>query len=362
MRFTIESGLWTTGPTPDAPEVTAVLEVSGAVLSWTVDDPTAGPQITFTDPVRADWLWRILGEEGHDAVTRALLGVSECPVVEVDGATVRTESLEPLRRLALGHWLRRWWPASQRDGIAELDGTILDCEVTLLTTAAEAYLTDDTFDSDVAELLRPHAGVLGTLARQGDPRVGELVGACADLADEVGVEVAAPVQDATPASRDDYALVAGTAGPRAGQAIAAGVASVNWTAVPPRVFDAAEGTVSWRVQSDGEVATAVVQAELSGPASPTGIAVRVSSGDIGGAGSLDAAGTATIALVDRSRASISETAAWGRDWTDTAVSVGAEVAESPEIRDRVRAFARARLQRPGGDAFLAEVLAAESDY
>jgi hypothetical protein len=32
------------------------------------------------------------------------------------------------------------------------------------------------------------------------------------------------------------------------------------------------------------------------------------------------------------------------------------------IRQRVRAFARARLARPGSDAFLAEIVAAESDY
>ena len=44
------------------------------------------------------------------------------------------------------------------------------------------------------------------------------------------------------------------------------------------------------------------------------------------------------------------------------VSVGVQVDESQQVRDRVRAFARARLSRPGADAFLAEILAAESDY
>jgi hypothetical protein len=36
--------------------------------------------------------------------------------------------------------------------------------------------------------------------------------------------------------------------------------------------------------------------------------------------------------------------------------------ESPQTRERIRDFARARLRGPAGDAFLAEVLAAESDY
>jgi hypothetical protein len=44
------------------------------------------------------------------------------------------------------------------------------------------------------------------------------------------------------------------------------------------------------------------------------------------------------------------------------VTIGADVGESPQVRQRVRTFARARLARPGPDAFLAELLAAESDY
>jgi hypothetical protein len=47
------------------------------------------------------------------------------------------------------------------------------------------------------------------------------------------------------------------------------------------------------------------------------------------------------------------------------VTIGADLkesAESPDIRQRIRDFARSRLREPTGDAFLAEVLAAESDY
>ncbi len=362
MRFVAESGLWTTGTPGDAVPLTAVLEVSGAVLSWTVDAADLPVHIAFTDPVRAEWLWRIAGEDGHSAIVSALAAAPE-GTCDLDGIVFDAGRLEPLRRLALGHWLRRWWPASYRDGIAELDDALLAAELALLTAAAEDYFSDGTLDSDVGELLQPHAEVLTALGRMGDPRVGELVDACAELADDMGIAFATPVVAAQPGRRDDYALVAG-AGPAggAGAAVATGVASVNWAAVPPRVFDAAEGTVDWRVETDGEVATAVVRTELSGPGSPAGIAVRVRSGAITGTGLLDGAGTATVTLLDEDRAPVTETTAWNRDWQGTAVTIGVDVGESQEVRDRVRAFARARLQRLGPDAFLAEVLAAESDY
>lgn len=55
--------------------------------------------------------------------------------------------------------------------------------------------------------------------------------------------------------------------------------------------------------------------------------------------------------------------AWNADWSVAEVSVGAgRAADSSESRDRVRRFARDRLAAPPADAFLAELLAAESDY
>ncbi|WP_275571196.1 hypothetical protein [Mycolicibacterium vanbaalenii] len=360
MRFAEDSGLWTTGPGPDAVQLSAVLEVSGAVLSWSVDGPESDVHIAFTDPVRADWLWRVVGESAHSAIVSALGGVPDGQV-EVEGVAVRPAALDSLRRLALGHWMRRWWPASVRDGIPELGAAVLDGELALLTAAAGDYFVDDTFDSDVAELLRPHAELLEGLARLGDPRVAELARACAELAADIGVE-AGPAAVAVQSRRDDYALVAGEVTRRGAAAIAAGVASVSWAAVPPGVFDAAENTVSWRVESADDVANAVVLVELSGRASAAGIAVRVRSGAVDGAGTLDASGAATVALVGEDQAPITESVAWGRDWRATAVTIGADVGESPQVRQRVRTFARARLARPGPDAFLAELLAAESDY
>jgi hypothetical protein len=362
MKLMSDSGLWSTGPTVVPSPLQAVLEVSGAVLSWTVDDPDADPQITFTDLSRADWLWRVLGETGHRAVASAVVHAppEETHAVELNGVDMLPGSLDSLRRLAFGHWLRRWWPASQRDGIATLDAALLDAEIAILTAGAEDYFTDDTFDSDVAEMVRPHVAALGAHVQLGDPRIVELVEKCADLADEVGIAFDAL---ARPTRRDDYALAAGgEIGRTMSTTVATGVDSVQWSAVPSGIFDAAENTVDWSIETGDGAVTALVRVELSGLGSPNGIAVRLRSGSLHGDGELGADGRAAFPVVDSHQQSISESAAWGHDWRSTTLSIGADAAEAPQTRARVRDFARLRLAAPAADAFLAEVLAAESDY
>jgi hypothetical protein len=364
MRLIADSGLWSTGPQVEPTPVTAVLEVSGALLSWTVDDASDTTAITFTDPSRADWLWRVLGESGHAAVAAALDGRTPdaTQTIEVSGVGLLPGSVDRLRRLALGHWLRRWWPASHRDGIAALDGALLDAEIALLTAGVEEFFTDDTVDSDVEGLLRPHAAALTAHVQGGDPRVLELLRACTDLADDVGVALDAVVAPAA-ARRDDYALAAGSDTARGGGgAIATGTASLNWGGVPPGVFDAAENTVAWRIDAVDGVAKAVVQAELSGTGLASGIAVSLRSGGLAGSGVLDAEGGATLALVDAQQQPVTESVGWNHDWRATSITIGTDVQESQQTRDRVRQFARTRLDTVGSDAFLAEVLAAESDY
>jgi hypothetical protein len=385
MRLVADSGLWTTGAAPAETPLAAVLEVSGAVLSWLIDDPAgdAGTRIAFTELSRADWLWRVLGESGHVALVSAVDGAADQPHgIELAGVEIVPGSLAPLRRLAVGHWLRRWWPASRLDGIAGLDRALLDVEVALLTSGAQGFFTDDTLDSDVEQLLAPHALALSSHARGGDPRVLDLVRAGAGLAEEVGVDgtgwaqLHALLDDSgmAPAGeliqpagrRDDYALAAGTgAGPRGAAPIARGVASLSWSAVPPGIFDASENTVDWSVEVAGAEVVAVVRAGVIGPGPATGIAVQLRSGSISGSGALDADGDATLPLVDGERRPVTESAAWDHDWSAMSVIVGAEVSdgiETRDTRDRVRRWARARLDRPPNDAFLAEILAAESDY
>ena len=362
MKLVADSGLWSTGTPVGPTPAVAVLEVSGAVLSWTVDDLSGAAQITFTDLPRADWLWRILGESGHSAVAAALDGrmPDDAQAIELAGVGLLPGSVDSLRRLALGHWLRRWWPASHRDGIAALDAALLDAEIAVLTAAAQDFFTDETLDSDVAGLLAPHAAALNGHIRAGDPRVVELVRAATDLADDVGIAIAeaAPV---TP-RRDDYALAAGSgSGERGSDAISRGTSSLNWGGVPPAIFDAAENTIDWRVVAD-ETAKAIVRVQLSGGGLADGIAVSLRSDTVSGAGVLDAEGRASFPLVDAQHQPLTEAAAWDHDWRTIVVTVGADVEESPQTRERIRDFARARLAEPGSDAFLAEILAAESDY
>ena len=391
MRLVADSGLWRTGPTAAPTPLAAVLEVSGAVLSWTVDDPpgAASAQITFTDLSRADWLWCVLGESGH-VVLASTLGAAEGAAgaadqphsIELTDVDIVPGSVDPLRRLALGHWLRRWWPASRRDGIAGLDRALLDVEVALLTVGAQGFFTDDTLDSDVAQLLVPHATALLTHVRSDDPRIVDLVRAGAGVAGEFGVddngwpELYAALEDssriltAEPAQpsgrRDDYALAAGSdtgLGQKGGAApIARGVAPINWSAVPPGIFDAGENTVDWIVEPAGTAVVAVVRAAIVGPDPPTGIGVQLGSGAISGTGVLDADGRATLPLVDSQQRPITESAAWDHDWAATSVIIGADLSETRETRERVRRWVRARLDRPGDDAFLAEILASESAY
>jgi hypothetical protein len=378
MRLVADSGLWIAGPVTEAPPLAAVLEVSGAVLSWTIDGPLAAAQLTFTDPARADWLWRILGEAGHVALASTLETAGEPGTVELTGVDIVPGSVDPLRRIAVGHWLRRWWPASRRDGIPVLDAALLDVEVALLTAGAQVFFTDDTLDSDVAELLAPHAPALIMRIRDDDPRVRDLLRAGAGLADEIGVdgigwaELSAALDDSAAAldvpaaRRDDYALAAGAdSGPRGAAPIGRGVASINWGAVPSGIFDAADDVVDWRIEVEGAAAVAVVQAAVIGPDPAAGVAVQIRSGAVSGfsaEGTLDADGRATLSLVDAQRRPVTESAAWDHDWSDTSVVIGAEVTESPETRERVRRWVRARLDDPADGAFLAEILAGESSY
>jgi hypothetical protein len=279
----------------------------------------------------------------------------------LNGVGLLPGSVDQLRRLALGHWLRRWWPTSQRDGIVALDAALLDAEVALLTSAAQDYFADDTFDSDVGGLLAPHVAALNGHVLGGDPRVLELVRAASDLTDDAGIDLGEPAPAAL--RRDDYALAAGSdSSQRSAGAIARGTSSVDWAGVPPAVFDAAEDTVDWRVETVDQVTNAIVAVELSDAASAGGIAVRLRSGDLSGAGVLDPDGRASFPIVDAQLRPITESVAWDHDWRTTEVIVGAEVNEAPQTRERIRDFARSRLAGPAGDAFLAEILAAEGDY
>lgn len=133
-------------------------------------------------------------------------------------------------------------------------------------------------------MLRPRAAALSAHVRAGDTRVVELVRACSELAEDLGIALDADAEPAGTGRRDDYALAAGSGGGRSAGAVAAGTASINWSAVPPGIFDAAENTVEWRVDPAEPAVKAVVGAELSGMGSVARIAVQFQSGPISGEG------------------------------------------------------------------------------
>ncbi len=360
MRLVAEDGLWTTDTGAAVPPLDAVLEVSGAVLSWTVDMPAEEPRIVFTDPRRADWLWRVVGEAGHVALLDALTRpAGPDGVVELAGVEVLPAAVSALRRLAVGHWLRRWWPASQRDGIAVLDPPVLDAELALLVAAADFAFSDDTIDADPAELLRPHAAAIERFAEHGDARVVELGRRAIELADDLGCRWSQG-SAAGVGRQADYALAAGPTARPAAATIAAGTASVNWAGVPPGIFDAAEDTVRWSIEPLAGVVVARIAVALMADRAD-GVAVAVGSNRLTGQGVLDSRGEATVTLFD-DRAAITEAAAWNQDWSSTVITVGAEVSEPMHARDRVRRFARSRLAQPQADAYLAELLAADALY
>ncbi|WP_179471997.1 hypothetical protein [Mycolicibacterium vinylchloridicum] len=375
MRLVAESGLWRIGPAVAEVPLLAVVEVDGAVLAWTVDEEQSTAQITLTDADRADWLWRVVGESGHHAVATAAAQTAEtAAAVDLSGVEVTPGALDGLHRLAIGHWLRRWWPASIRDGILGLDAALLDAEIALVTAHAEDFVGEDSLDADIAALLAPHADALAMHLLVGDPRVLELVSRCVRLAEDIGVdapgwaELADAVSDraaavAAPAHQDDYALAAGSdGGPATAGSIARGATSMAWSGVPGGVFDAAEGTVRWAVIADDDRVSAVLHIPVIGPGSSDGIPVEFRCGAYTAAGSLDDAGRAKIDLIDRTSQPVTTAKAWDQDWSSTAVIVGAQTTETAQARDRVRKFARRRLAEPGPDAYLAEILAAESDY
>lgn len=365
MRIDARAGLWSFGPTPAQPPAVAVLEVAGAVLEWTVDDPAgvAATFVTVTDVAAAQWLWRLVGAGGHAALVDVLGGDAVDGSIDLPGIEPDADALIPLRRLALGHWARRWWPGSLRDGIPTLDAALLDAEVALLAAAAQDYFDDDALDADVAGLLASHQAALLAHRRDGDPRVVELVDACAEVAEDAGVW---DVDAAVPASarRADYALAAGGRGGRAQPSVASGVSSIDWAAVPAGLFDAADDTVAWRVDVTDTGSVATVRVATAGTRPAAGVPVRLRSGPVSGAGVLDEDGLARFDLAGET-GPVVEVVAWNHDWAPTTVSVGADVDPAPDadvMRRRIRDYARGRLARPGADAFLAEILAAEADY
>ncbi|MFI6314261.1 hypothetical protein ACIBEK_29505 [Nocardia fusca] len=214
----IEPGLWSIAP-PGAPTPadadpgldTAVLEVGGGHLSWSVLAGRQIPAAILHDLDTAqEWLWALYGAEvavAADVYTEP---------VELPARPERPELAAAVRRLGYAHWAARWWPASTVDGIPALDAAELEREIAELSEFCESVVAG------------PDAAV---------PAESEEVTAAAD---RLGAE------DAGRAA--DYALAAGgQRDPRAALVLERGTAGWDWRYCPPGVVDASERAVSWEL-------------------------------------------------------------------------------------------------------------------
>lgn len=354
-------------PDPDVPPyLRCAVELPGAVAEWDLGDlPGSPPRLTILAVDECDWLSRLVGEAGHRAVVAAAAGDAADLPVPIRGSA-------ELHRLAYGHWLRRWWPASSHGPIPVLDPVLLDLEVALLTLAAERWFSADTLDSDPAALLARWTAA-EVCARASDPTPGarDLFVALGRHPDELvphwtsaDLTSLAAALTSLPPVRTDFALAAGAAPPpeRAGR-IASGVASIDWPRVPPHLFDAAEDGVAWSVEATSEVIVEVGCTLLPG-ADAAGIAVRLDlPPQVALAGLLDSAGQARLVVPVPARV------AWTLPWERLRCTVGVGTPDPPEpsedraARETVRRFARGRLSRPADPSlFVAERAAALLDY
>ena len=343
----------TTPITGDRPTwSTMTLEVAGGLFTWDLD--AAEPYLQLWRPDEASWLWRLVGEAGH---VEALTAAAASKPLDLDVTAPAELSL--LRRLAWGHWLRRWWPTSPADGIDGLAGAVLDVEVALLTDDCEAYFDADAFDGDPQAVLAAHDdSEIDSLAMHYSPEVRGLHQRW--LRRDRELAVAEPLAAAGVGSVDDYALAAGPTGrSTTSGGIARGRTSLSWEAVPANTFDAAEDTVSWSVDAAPEVFADVSVALLPGrTAVPLRVELSLPDPPMRAHGTLDTAGTARIALP------LSAAQAWSADWSTLECRIGgASSIDSRDLREQVRALIRRRID--GTDTtplFVAEQLVADSDY
>lgn len=214
----IEPGLWSIAPpgsrTPadaDPGLDTAVLEVGGGHLSWSVLAGRQVPAALLHDlDVAQEWLWALYGAEV------AVAADEYTEPVELPARPERPELAAAVRRLGYAHWAARWWPASTVDGIPALDAAELEREIAELSEMCESVV----------------AGADAAVPAPSD-EVAESPGS-------LGAE------DAGRAA--DYALAAGgQRDPQAALVLERGTAGWDWRYCPPGVVDASEHAVSWEL-------------------------------------------------------------------------------------------------------------------
>ncbi|MFJ9566849.1 hypothetical protein ACIRQQ_43300 [Streptomyces fuscichromogenes] len=285
------------GPSAGPTFTRAVLDVTGAVLTWPVLGPTGLPAAEIHDVGQAQqWLWAVYGERTAAAVDAVASGA---PAAELTPSERPTALAESAARLALGHWAARWWPTSYLDGIPALEPDVLGLELAALTHECQQLL-DESGELEGADLLEEHLAALGPLIRwrqsAAPPRqLDRVLRLIDDAADNAGLDGealrhlrSALEQDHRPAAtpldladlfvgRQEFALAAGALRTASGRVMARGSGTNDWCRYPPGFVDAAEEAVSWTAYARGADRRIEVEvvADIAAPAGGVHLAAEV---------------------------------------------------------------------------------------
>ncbi|MDV9171428.1 hypothetical protein R6V09_15015, partial [Streptomyces sp. W16] len=156
-------------PVTTADFTLAVLDVAGAVLTWSVLGDPGPPTTEIHDAGRAQqWLWAVYGERVAAAVHACATGDPAGTQVPADPTVLAADAA----RLGFGHWAARWWPASHLDGIPALQPDLLGLELAALTHQCQQLFDGsggafgdhgDQPDDCAAELIDDHRAALDPL-------------------------------------------------------------------------------------------------------------------------------------------------------------------------------------------------------
>ena len=130
------------GRLPEGGVHAAPVPVAGGLIVVSPEDPAGAIGAWLTDPDAAAW-W-LSGVFGEPVASAALAGGTGPVRVEVEWG----ESAAPLRRMAMGLWLHRWWP-SHSEGIPRLDERLLRAEIGTAALNAEPCLPDQELASSL---------------------------------------------------------------------------------------------------------------------------------------------------------------------------------------------------------------------
>lgn len=197
---------------------TAVLPVAGGSLSFAVDDPWATPRIQITDPESVTWLAELLGD--------GVAALFAQRATEIPRDLIEPTFLCPsAARLAVGLWLRDWWPRAEPISAATLLLTEIEIAVLTDTCVALSPPPADIRDkaADLLSLIAVLAGLTGETRERVEHVLVQAVRLLArtlpstDLFHAAYTELAERLDEGTPlgeSTRSDLALAAGS-GPTA---------------------------------------------------------------------------------------------------------------------------------------------------